>query len=74
MWIHPIIKERQQKGHFHTLYTEVKKDEEKFFNFTRMSRSTMAELLAILEETLTKKDTRMRRAITPEEKLLITLR
>lgn len=74
MWIHPIIEERQRKGHFHTLFAEVQRDEDKFFNFTRMSRSTFYELLAICGEKLVKKDTRMRNAITPEEKLVITLR
>ncbi|CAH1962237.1 unnamed protein product [Acanthoscelides obtectus] len=74
MWIHPIIEERQRKRHFHTLFAEVQRDEEKFFNFTRMSRSTFYELLAVCGEKLAKKDTRMRNAITPEEKLVITIR
>ncbi|CAH1994469.1 unnamed protein product [Acanthoscelides obtectus] len=74
MWIHPIIEERQRKGHFHPLFAEVQRDEKKFFNFTRMSRSTFYELLAVCGEKLAKKDTPMRNAITSEEKLVITIR
>ncbi|XP_045482872.1 uncharacterized protein LOC123686692 [Harmonia axyridis] len=74
IWIHPIIEEREKKGQFRNLFAELKNHEDKFFNFTRMSTSSFEELLNIIKENLKKNDTIMRKCISPEEKLVITLR
>lgn len=74
MWVHPIVNDRLSKGHFYTIFAEIREDEEKFFNFTRMSMASFSELLGCIKEKITKKDTRMRTCIPPEEKLVITLR
>lgn len=74
MWVHPIVDSRPEKGHFYNLFSELREDEEKFFNFTRMSTATFDALLMSIREKITKKDTRMRKCIPPEEKLVITLR
>lgn len=63
--------ENQQKGRFHTLCNKVQRTNQKRFNFTRMSESTFGQFLPILEEKLTKEDTRMSKLITPEEILVI---
>lgn len=49
-------------------------DNEPFNNFTRMSRIDFEYLLSLIGPQIKKKDTHMREAISPEDKLLITLR
>uniref|UniRef100_A0A8C5LTW9 DDE Tnp4 domain-containing protein n=1 Tax=Leptobrachium leishanense TaxID=445787 RepID=A0A8C5LTW9_9ANUR len=46
----------------------------KFFNYLRMSIHSFEELLMMVREPLTKRDTNMRAAIPTEEMLVITLR
>ena len=72
-WIHFIISKRQNWGYFYTIYNEIIKDQEKFFNFTRMSRETFQELFSVIRKPCLKRDTAMRNSIPVEEKLLITL-
>ncbi|KAK9875838.1 hypothetical protein WA026_009623 [Henosepilachna vigintioctopunctata] len=38
-WVHPILQLREQHGQFHHLFMELRSDEEKFFNYFRMSMS-----------------------------------
>ncbi|XP_069839531.1 uncharacterized protein [Dendropsophus ebraccatus] len=73
-WVHPIVSQRYRKGHFHTLYTDLRRYPEKFFNFCRMSISSYDHLLTHLRIGLTHQDTDMRRCISPEERLMVTLR
>uniref|UniRef100_A0A8C5LX18 DDE Tnp4 domain-containing protein n=1 Tax=Leptobrachium leishanense TaxID=445787 RepID=A0A8C5LX18_9ANUR len=74
-WVHPINSLRDTHGHFHTLYKPLREgDPVKFFNYLRMSIVSFDELLASVKKPLTKMDTKMRCAISPEEMLVITLR
>ena len=74
-WEHPLVKERLKTSLFYTLFLkEIQDDESKFFNFVRMSKNSFYELLDLIKGAITKQDTVMRRSITPEEKLVITLR
>uniref|UniRef100_A0A8C5R7Y7 DDE Tnp4 domain-containing protein n=1 Tax=Leptobrachium leishanense TaxID=445787 RepID=A0A8C5R7Y7_9ANUR len=74
-WVHPINSLRDTHGHFHTLYKSLREgDLVKFFNYLRMSIVSFDELLASVKKPLTKMDTKMRGAISPEEMLVITLR
>lgn len=73
-WIHPITSGRKNKGFFYSLYSELMEDPEKFFNFTRMSRETFQELLTIIKDSCSKRNTTMRESIPAEERLLMTLR
>lgn len=74
MWVHPIVSERERKGIFHNLFFEIRQDEDKFFNYVRMSMTSFDELLNTIKPNVTKTNTRMRTCIPAEEKLLITLR
>ena len=75
MWLHPIVKERSERSMFYTLFNmELKADDEKFFNFVRMSKKSFNELLNYIKNNITKENTIMRDSIPPEEKLVITLR
>ncbi|KAJ8891231.1 hypothetical protein PR048_010746 [Dryococelus australis] len=72
--VHPIIMEKMVSSLFYTMYPRIKKDEANFFNFVRMSRTSFDELFDIVRCNLTRHDTTMRSAVTPEEKLICTLR
>ncbi|XP_046388639.1 protein ALP1-like [Ischnura elegans] len=74
MHIHPILCARESKGLYYTLFDELCADNTKFFNYFRMSKSSFFELLGLIKDEITGADTTMRRCITPEEKLVVTLR
>ncbi|XP_069606045.1 uncharacterized protein [Ranitomeya imitator] len=74
MWVHPIINEREEKGHFHVLYQDLRSFPEKFIQFSRLTIQAFDRLLIILAPQLSYEDTCMRRSISAEERLLITLR
>lgn len=44
------------------------------FNYLRMSLTSFDELLSLCWNDLTKQDTILRKSISPEEKLFVTLR
>ena len=73
-WVHPIAMEKTVSSLFYTMYPRMKEDGAKFFNYCRMSLASFDELLEILRSSLTRQDTIMRTAVTPEEKLVCTLR
>ncbi|KAG8313148.1 hypothetical protein J6590_010241 [Homalodisca vitripennis] len=71
VWIHPVVvQKRNILGHFNTLFLELRVDEEKFFNYFRMSVSTFDEVL----QKISPQDTNMRNCIKPAEMLAVTLR
>ena len=74
IWIHPLNLDRCRKGEFYTLYLDQRHFPEKFFENYRMSTHQFDEILAKVAPLIRKKDTNFRKAITPEEKLVLTLR
>ena len=50
------------------------KDREFHYRYVRMTKERFDHLLSLVREKITKKDTRLREAITAEERLVITLR
>ena len=73
-WIHPLMEERPTKGIFNSYFADVRKQPDRFFQYTRMSIASFDYLLEKLTNAIQGMDTPMRLAITPEEKLVITLR
>ncbi|XP_066442104.1 uncharacterized protein [Eleutherodactylus coqui] len=73
-WVHPLLTERGTKGHFASLYHDLKNHPEKFVSFCRLPLEAFDRLLELVRRDLTYQDTQMRKAITAEERLLITLR
>ena len=65
---------RENESAYMLLYPILLEDPEKFFNYLRMSIASFTELLELIEDDITHKDTNLRKAISPTERLLITLR
>ncbi|XP_052745448.1 uncharacterized protein LOC112049627 [Bicyclus anynana] len=73
-WVHPILRDRFTHGQFQTLYPKLRSFEPKFFNYLRMSINSFDELLEMMSKQIESNDTHMRSSVSPEEKLVITLR
>ncbi|XP_069610656.1 uncharacterized protein [Ranitomeya imitator] len=71
-WVHPLLEERLEKGHFINLYADLRRYPEKFQSL--LTINCFDDLLQILRPHLTLQDTVMRQAICADERLLITLR
>lgn len=74
IWIHSINLERHLHGEYHTLLPELRKDEERFYIYFRMTSDCFDEILNLIKSEICKQDTNYREAITPEERLAIALR
>lgn len=74
MHVDPMLSLRESKGLYVMMFDELCADNKKFFNYFRMSKSSFFELLSLIKVDITGKDTKMRKCITPEEKLVVTLR
>jgi hypothetical protein len=73
-WVHPINQRREEVGLFHTLFEELRADENKFFNYFRMSASSFDELSALLKNSIQRQNTKMRNCIPPVQMLVIAIR
>ncbi|EZA51165.1 hypothetical protein X777_10296 [Ooceraea biroi] len=70
--VRPINTRRAERGDFATLFSELKKDSDLFFWYTRMDVPTFYELLRLVSLHLQKRS--IRPSINPEQRLAITLR
>ncbi|CAN2388406.1 nuclease activity, partial [Pristimantis euphronides] len=69
-WVHPINAQRQL-GHFSTLYVDLRRYPEKFMSFCCLPILAFDNLLAVLLDDITYRNTFMTDAISAEERLLI---
>lgn len=69
-WVDPW----NEKRDLNCLMQELRSDEKRFKNFTRMSISTFDYLLALVGENLKKTTTNWREPISSEARLMLTLR
>lgn len=69
--VRPINQLRYKYGDYETLFQDLKKDEDLFFRYTRMTLSIFNKLLQLTEPYLTKNHYR---ALPAEQRLLIVLR
>ncbi|XP_073414161.1 uncharacterized protein [Dendrobates tinctorius] len=74
MWVHPLLRRRLTKGHFHRLYASLRSHPDKFYQYCLMSMPTFDILLKTVCPGITYKDTVMRKSTSAEEDLLLTLR
>ena len=74
-WVQPWIERRFEHGAYHALLKELQTTDTKGLrNFLRMDAVSFQILLGKVSQKITKQPTRMRNAISPEERLAVTLR
>ncbi|CAI6351654.1 unnamed protein product [Macrosiphum euphorbiae] len=73
VWVHDLWKKRKTEGEF-TLYNGLIDDEQKFYEYFRMSQYTFNVLHKKLENLITKQETHWRKPIPPKERLAVCLR
>jgi hypothetical protein len=66
-WVRPIIPQREEFSAFQTLLDELRDDRNKFFNYIRMSVSSLEELHRRLKESLQHRKSKIRKSIQPVE-------
>ncbi|KAF0716393.1 protein ALP1-like, partial [Aphis craccivora] len=64
--------DREKYGEFHTLFHQLLEQEEDFFSYMRMTKSTFYYILENIREKI-QKQSNFRRCISPEERLMVTL-
>ena len=74
VWVHPTNTLCMQKGEFYSLYPDLRHFQPKFFSMYRMNPQKFDRLLALLASKIQKKWTKFRSPLSPEQKLVITLR
>ena len=74
IWVHPLNLDREKKGEFYTLYPDLHNFQKEFFTMYCMNPAKFDGLLRILEPRLQRSNTNMGKAISSEQKLVITLR
>jgi hypothetical protein len=72
-WVAPLFQERFRHGFYHALLPKLKLEDIRFHNYFRMSATQLEVLLSIVGPRLQKQNF-IREAITPAERLLVTLR
>ena len=74
IWIHDIIKKREELGEFHRLVQELKLDSERFRIYFRITPVMFEELLSLIAPHISPSSTNYRKTIKAEERLAICLR
>ncbi len=74
VWIHEIIRKKQELGEFHRLVQELRLDQQRFLQYFRMSPEAFDNLLHIVGPHIRKQTTNYRKPISPEQRLAICLR
>lgn len=73
-WVHDINKQRLQCGEYHTLFQQLKHYPDRFYEYCRMAEETFRIILAHVSPRLEKSRLNYREPISPEERLVVTLR
>ncbi|CAK1582547.1 unnamed protein product [Parnassius mnemosyne] len=73
-WIKDWMRKKAELNHFNLINELRVTKENDFKNYMRMRDSSFQKLLSLVSPYLKKKDTHMRKSLTPEEKLAVTLR
>ncbi|XP_044157454.1 protein ANTAGONIST OF LIKE HETEROCHROMATIN PROTEIN 1-like [Bufo gargarizans] len=73
-WVHPITSKRMTRGVFSVLYLELRERPETFFTYMHMTVESFDQLLQRISTRIERQDTRFRRAISPAERLMVTIR
>ena len=73
IWVHPLNRERFDKGEFYILYPDLRHNADRFYETFRMSVQQFDYLLQMVSPRLERKVTPFRDTITPEQQLVITI-
>jgi len=73
-WVHPYSKKNAESFGIFSVAKELALYPEKFHSFYRMSQESFKLLCDMVQSSTGKRDTNFRRAISVEERLLITLK
>ncbi|GFO21213.1 hypothetical protein PoB_004771800 [Plakobranchus ocellatus] len=73
LWIHPIRKDRKTLGEF-KLLPYIFDDDEKCFEYFRTLPTTFQSLLNLCASMFQKRNTKWRKSISPNERLVVTPR
>ena len=74
-WVRRIFKSRDTKGEYHALISEMRLvDHESFYRYFHMTPQRFSQLQSLVGPSITRQDTHLRKAITPDERLAITIR
>lgn len=75
VWTRDWIQRREEHGAYHSLLRELRaSDPVSYRNFIRMDEVSFSTLLQKLSPIITRQNTVMRRSISAEERLAVTLR
>jgi hypothetical protein len=55
-WVHPVLQNRTQGGHFYNSFSELRQYEDRFYNYFRMSISSFDTLANILKNKIQRQD------------------
>jgi len=69
-----IFQSRYQLVEFHHLYNELRKDSTKFFEYCRMSPSTLDYIVQAIRQHMSHISINFQKTISLEERLFVTLR
>ena len=73
-WRRGIFRDRKIHSEYYTLYQTLRESDTEFhYRYLRMSKQRFDHLLSLIRHKITKKNTKMREAVTAEERLVITL-
>lgn len=72
-WVDDYFSSRTENGEFGRSYEELRRNDTKFFEYLRMTQSTFDYILKAVKTRL-HKYSNFRECISPEEKLIVTLR
>lgn len=73
-WVHAAWQKRSKEGEFASLYKELQNDEDKFWDYFRMSEECFDSILQKIRPLIQKRDTNFRKAVGPKERLAVCLR
>jgi len=73
LWVHPITKKREEFGAFYALFDEIRGDANMFLNYFRMLVSSFDKLHRRLEDSLQRRNTKMRNYSQPVEILAVSV-
>jgi len=72
--VHNISSRSESFCEFHNLLDDLLKDEERFWRYFRMSSDTFKYILKLIHTSIKKQNKNFQSSVSPEERLMVTLR